>query len=873
MKAAGDSPKSKSKQLKESALRNTDSTVTNNLRLQGRDQEEYEREVQLLRSLNHPNILTLIECTPFATEARVVTPYMKHGSLARAIKKGTVTHWTPEKKHEFISGVASAINYLHSRNLVVGRLQPDNVLLDKGYRPVLADICNIRLVTSGQVSMLPSLRYVAPEVIDDRFTRESDIFAFGMFLYCVITGKVPFENTDEGRLKQKIHVVGARPMIPDDTDEFYSSLIRSCWESNPAERPNIGQIIAHLENHFGKHDIMDEVLIAEPDIVDESTKRVFETGEWLDISKFYRSLEDYEQLEPIGRGSAGKIFKYRFKATGELVAVKELNSYRDTDQSRLVYAREVGILGNIRHPTLLQLHGCTRIPEEGSFDCPSVITMYMSGGCLQNAELSKFTATEKHIILYGVAYGMMILHGYRIIHRDLKAGNVFLDERNEPKVADFGLSKYVEENQDYNQSMVCGTSKYMAPELLTNSEFNFKVDVYAFGMLMHYVLTGNDDPYGVKGNQKELRHKVLSGERPNCADIPEPYSSIIKICLDHEAMERPEFTTIVKQLESFPEDVDAELFSQYRTKIQGETSYLSKFEWFEKCDDQPIHSTRYTDVWKAEDTRFHASRVALKVYKLWEKIDQEHFKRELSIVSRFRHPSILPFVGYGTTPDPFIATAFMDNGTLGDMLKKASSEGSKSEPAWDATTKSKCIFGIVTALAFVHQQGEDRVHGNVRPETVYLDDCLEPRLGNFDCAKWTDGEARFFEEMPRYTAPEVLNGEAPTQASDVYSFAQILYDMFPDNCELRGCVQGNRRRSQYIQCVMAGFGPDFAPGTPDFYQELIQACWARDPNDRRTMTSILSEMLKDNRFMLRGSNEEAIKRYQQRILPGLRIDG
>ena len=874
-------PQKRPKKLNGGGVLNADSTVTNHLRLPLQTKEQYEQEAALLRSFDHPNILRLdqswwIESTPIWMEACVVTPYMKHKSLARAIRKERVNGWTPDKKREIISGVASAIMYLHSRDMVVGGLQPDNVLLDKGYRPVLADICQVRVVTSGQVRMEPSVRYEAPEVGDEQYTRKSDIYAFGMIVYCVVTGMVPFADVPDWRLRQKIDM-GARPTIPDKTDEFYSRLIRSCWESNPDDRPDIDQVIQDLE-HLGKR----EMDVAGPDIADESTKRVFETGEWLDISKFCRSLDDYEKLEAIGRGSAGKIYKYRFKETGELVAVKKLNSYRGDERSRLLYAREVGILGNIRHPTLLQLHGCTKIPEIGSYDVPAVITMYMSGGCLKDhGKVSALTATEKHIILYGVACGMMVLHSYRIIHRDVKAGNVFLDERNEPRVADFGLSKYVEENQDWDQSMVCGTTVYMAPELINGSEetkFNFKVDVYAFGMLMHYVMTGDEDPYRVNQNMAELKKRVLRGDRPDCENIPEPYSSIIKKCLDPDPMERPEFNIIVKLLESFPEDVDDQVFSQYRKKIQGETSYLAKFEWFELLERVHTSSAGHTAVWKAIDRRVGVSTVALKVYNSQELIDEERFKRELRVVSQFRHPAILPFVGYGTAP-PFIATAFMDNGTLEDILKKEFSGefrekcSKDSVPEWNATTKSKCIFGIVTALAFVHQQGKDRIHGNVRPESVYLDDCFEPCLGNFDCTKRREGEAWALpEDIIMYTAPEIISNHVPTQASDVYSFAFLLYHMFTDNSEVLNQGHGNRRHSQRMQSLLAGFRPDFGPGTPDFYKDLIEACWNRDPKSRPTMTQILSCMATDNLFMLEGADEQAIKKYQQRILPGLRIE-
>jgi serine/threonine protein kinase len=168
----------------------------------------------------------------------------------------------------------------------------------------------------------------------------------------------------------------------------------------------------------------------------------------------------------------------------------------DDPKSRQMFEREVQILGTVRHPALLTLHGCTRFVAD-LLHSPAILTPFMSNGSLdtilkqerEGRTPSEWTRTRKHIILLGIASGMMFMHEHRLIHRDLKPANVLLDDRFEPKIADFGLSKFVEPGQTLYQSIPSGTALFMAPEIFSDEPYDFKVDVYAFGILMYTIRT------------------------------------------------------------------------------------------------------------------------------------------------------------------------------------------------------------------------------------------------------------------------------------------------------------------------------------------------------------------------------------------------
>jgi serine/threonine protein kinase len=231
------------------------------------------------------------------------------------------------------------------------------------------------------------------------------------------------------------------------------------------------------------------------------------------------------------------------------VALKQI-----TGGTELQYQREVLIAACFSHPTLLSVIGCTPF----SRDPPIILVPLMETGSLQ-AVIEQVRAdnapawwnfTAKMIILFGAAVGVWTLHKSRVIHRDLKPGNILLDGNHEPKLSDFGASKVSPTGASAKNSIGnFGTPSYLGPEAIEGESYGFPADVFAFGMTMYAVLSGQDPFSGRNAFQVQLG--IMNGDRPVFPpDTPSRLAALAAKCWDQNPSQRPAFSEIVAELEN-----------------------------------------------------------------------------------------------------------------------------------------------------------------------------------------------------------------------------------------------------------------------------------------------------------------------------------
>jgi len=259
-------------------------------------------------------------------------------------------------------------------------------------------------------------------------------------------------------------------------------------------------------------------------------------------------MSEVKILEKIGRGSFGDIYRAEWRGTE--VAVKKIpfNSINeDLVQEMLNEAR---IMESIRHPNVLSLMGCCPRPPE-----VCIIMEYMPRGSLyQILQDSRIPLSWQLIqrMALDAARGMNFLHQHNpiIMHRDLKSHNLLVDDAWRVKVADFGLSRMIEERVSATMT-VCGTPCWTAPEVLRNQRYSVKADVYSFGICL-WELYSRTAPYAGMTPFQVMFGVASSGMRPpiNEDDCPEPWRELMMQCWSESPEDRPTFDQIAKTLQN-----------------------------------------------------------------------------------------------------------------------------------------------------------------------------------------------------------------------------------------------------------------------------------------------------------------------------------
>ncbi|KAJ6581403.1 kinase-like domain-containing protein [Mycena capillaripes] len=203
-----------------------------------------EREIVVMKLIDHPNIMRLYDVWETSTELYLILEYVKGGELFEYLcKKGRLP---TEEALGYFQQIIAAIDYCHQFNIAHRDLKPENILLDEDFNVKIADFGMAAWQANGMLrTSCGSPHYAAPEIVSAKAYNGSaaDIWSCGVILHALLAGRLPFDDEDLGILLEKVKE-GLFDM-PDDIDPLAQDLIKKMLTANVEDRITMTDVLLH----------------------------------------------------------------------------------------------------------------------------------------------------------------------------------------------------------------------------------------------------------------------------------------------------------------------------------------------------------------------------------------------------------------------------------------------------------------------------------------------------------------------------------------------------------------------------------------------------------------------------------------------------
>jgi len=351
----------------------------------------------------------------------------------------------------------------------------------------------------------------------------------------------------------------------------------------------------------------------------------------------------------IGGGSFGTVYKAYDRTLDKEVAIKvqEVDYINNKEFSLQIEYDAIKSLAD--HPNIANYESVFRFEEGPGLYDYAIMQFYSLGNLSDYLKKNKINNNQKDKILVQILQGIAYLHYNKVVHRDIKSGNILVVERPSegiiPKITDFGLSKLAEidnAHSAFKNSFAGGTVEYSSPEQLKGSNIKFNTDLWSFGIIIFEVFTGKTlfdvEGYGegTAGKQGEIIQQIFKKDIENELDLlPEKWQFIAKLCLKRNQDERPSTgRELLKHLPTSLYDENKDVFLKEKLRKKTETVKIDDqqddrtvtevFSSFKNEDDKTtifeskknegldiINSTKIEEPLKAPKSRFIKNKLWL----------------------------------------------------------------------------------------------------------------------------------------------------------------------------------------------------------------------------------------------------------------------
>jgi serine/threonine protein kinase len=495
------------------------------------------REAEILASVNHPHIVSLYDAGEHQGYFYQVLEYVAGTPLSRMVASEDELPITVVVR--LMIGLADALDHLHGLGYVHGDIKPSNIILSSS--GVLVLVGHLSLSGRAEDGVFAELvvdlpPYTSPEGWRNRSERRSDLWAFGMTLCHLLTGRLPFDTRD-GREVERI-IVSSQPLdlsflhqsVPAPVARIVERCLQKDLEARYQEaaeiRRDLESALAYLESGMlgistgplrPGSAILLNVEYIEPGIPDQ-----------------YR---EYRIKREVGQGSFSIVYSASDVIGKRPVALKILRQERMDDEKILVrFRREAALLARLRHPNIV------RVFNFGQLVADLFIVMELLGPVTIETALDgrfEFQVDEAVAVVAQLLQGLEMLHAEGVVHRDVKPANVMI-EPERAVVMDLGLAHISDRARLTSSGEIFGTPRYMAPEQARGEGMTVQSDLYAAGVLLYEMLTGRI-PHEADSTAATILRIALEEPEPvtqHREDLPPGLVAFLDRALAREPAER-----------------------------------------------------------------------------------------------------------------------------------------------------------------------------------------------------------------------------------------------------------------------------------------------------------------------------------------------
>ncbi|XP_006638750.1 ribosomal protein S6 kinase alpha-2 isoform X1 [Lepisosteus oculatus] len=533
--------------------------------LKVRDRVRSKMERDILAEVNHPFIVKLHYA--FQTEGKLylILDFLRGGDLFTRLSKEVM--FTEEDVKFYLAELALALDHLHSLGIIYRDLKPENILLDEEGHIKITDFGLSKEAIDHDkraYSFCGTIEYMAPEVVNRRgHTQSADWWSFGVLMFEMLTGSLPFQGKD--RKETMALILKAKLGMPQFLSPEVQSLLRALFKRNPSNRLGAGPDgVEEIKRHpfFGTIDWNklyrkeikppfkpavgrpEDTFHFDPEFTSRTPTDSPGVPPSANAHQLFRGFsfvasnlgqeqaqsetrqntvnpivqqlhgnnihftDGYEIKEDIGIGAYSVCKRCVHKITSVEYAVKII------DRSKRDPSEEIEILLRYgQHPNIITLKD---VYDDGKY--VYLVMELMRGGELLDRILRQkcFSEREASAVLCTITKTVEYLHSQGVVHRDLKPSNIlYVDETGDPesiRICDFGFAKQLRAENGLLMTP-CYTANFVAPEVLKRQGYDAACDIWSLGILLYTMLAGFT-PFanGPDDTPEEILARIGSGQ-------------------------------------------------------------------------------------------------------------------------------------------------------------------------------------------------------------------------------------------------------------------------------------------------------------------------------------------------------------------------